>query len=620
MRGIFRNSKGLKLFVARLLLVAIVTYLCFSGIFLAHFRLDGDHRIAFTTLDEVALEKVARISEPAERYVFHVTKECSPLVNFGGVAQVVGELAEGFASQLGGTRVFVLLPHYGFISNTRLIAQFEYRLPKRTVRVSISALELDNIVFFFVGAPSHLQELWSSTKVEDIYNIKHRYFGLKTITRAERDLHFSFVAAHAIHLISSLNTSLKQGVFVHVHGATNAPTAWFLRNSYIQKTLSVRVLYTMHDYNSEPTIKYKGKTLDDFMHAQGRNTRAFVGVRDDPKILKELCSSASTQANVDFGSRGYVDFTSAHMISCFDAVTTVSEGMISELMHGGNHDMSASILKLQSLHRLRGITNWVSSTTWHNAREFVSGENPAKEKSVAKEKFVSVFNALKSESKQSAATSCSVLWLGRFEINKGIEYLPDIYATACEFGCYSIVAGYSTSSKQNKLLKNALKRTALHKHCPIFIIKDKKQQDMYGHLIRSAADVVVVPSSAEAYGLVAAEALAYGSIPVVSKVGGLQEVVRPYPESNWTGFTFEYFPLDRELTSLSLKLKLAEALSAYQAACEEQSLNSLQRRIIHSTPRVGNGGGKVEIGAGSLLNYIALMKELMSTNLKSNNE
>jgi glycogen synthase len=513
-------------------------------------------------------------------------------VNFGGVAQVVAALASGFTTQLRGTRVFVLLPHYGFILKTSVIAQFEYRMPKGMRKVSISALELGDVTFILLGAPSHHPKLWSSMKVEDIYNVKHEY-SRHPISTSERDLHFSFVAAHAIHLISSLGTRSEQGVFVHVHGATNAPTAWFLRNSYFQKPLSVRVLYTIHDYSSEPYVTYDATMLNNF------------GVVTTP-----LCSSASTQSNAKFHKGAH--FGSAHMFSCFDAVTTVSEGMIMALLHATHGHMARSILELQNSHRLHAITNWVSNTTWQNARDFVSLENPAKDKLVAKENFFSVFNALGSKSRyfhQPVATQCSVLWLGRFELNKGIQFLPNIYATACEFGCYSVVAGYSTSSQQNKLLKAILKRTTLYKDCPLYIIKDKTQQDRHGHLIRSSADIIVVPSSAEAYGLVAAEALAYGTIPVVSRVGGLPEVVvSAYPESDWTGFTFDHFP-DDELTSLALKITLAKALKAYQAARRDQSLNLLQRRIIHSTPR--GGGGENEIGA-SLLNYIALMKEPLS--------
>jgi hypothetical protein len=51
--------------------------------------------------------------------------------------------------------------------------------------------------------------------------------------------------------------------------------------------------------------------------------------------------------------------------------------------------------------------------------------------------------------------------------------------------------------------------------------------DKWASLARLAADVVIVPSSSEAFGLVAAEAQAFGSIPIVSWVGGLRDVVQP---------------------------------------------------------------------------------------------
>jgi glycogen synthase len=530
-------------------------------------------------------------------------------VNFGGVAQVVAALASGFTTQLRGTRVFVLLPHYGFILKTSVIAQFEYRMPKGMRKVSISALELGDVTFILLGAPSHHPKLWSSMKVEDIYNIKHHSLGHQ-ISPTERDLHFSFVAAHAIQLISSLGTRSEQGVFVHVHGATNAPIGWFLRNSYFQKALSVRILYTIHDYNSEPYVIYDGAMLEKFQQSQGKNTRASFRVLDrirgrrNQKLFLRMCTSETNQSNLALTKNYY--YGSANMLDCFDAVTTVSEGMIPSLLKT-HSAMARSIIELQNSHRLHAITNWVSNRTWQNARDFVSLENPAKDKLIAKQNFFSVFDALQSTSSQPDATSCSVLWLGRFEANKGLRFIPNIYSTACQFGCYLILAGYSTTTKQNNLLQKVLEKTALQKDCPLFVIKDKTHQDRHGHLIRSSADIIVVPSSAEAYGLVAAEALAYGTIPVVSNVGGLPEVVSAYPESDWTGFTFNFFD-DEELTSHTLKFTLAKALNAYQAARKGQSLNLLQRRIIHSTPR---GGGEKEMGA-SILKYIALMKKLRS--------
>jgi len=62
-------------------------------------------------------------------------------------------------------------------------------------------------------------------------------------------------------------------------------------------------------------------------------------------------------------------------------------------------------------------------------------------------------------------------------------------------------------------------------------------------LIFSGADAVLIPSRFEPSGLVQMEAMRYGAVPIVRKIGGLADSVEDYdPETNaGTGFVFEPF-------------------------------------------------------------------------------
>jgi len=114
-------------------------------------------------------------------------------------------------------------------------------------------------------------------------------------------------------------------------------------------------------------------------------------------------------------------------------------------------------------------------------------------------------------------------------------------------------------------------------------------------VIRVATDITIVPSYSEGFGLVAAEALAFGSIPVVSEVGGLPDIIRPLKETDdgiWTGLQFPMFDKGEEETSLSLSVSLSKAVDFFNNAQSANSLDALQRRIIRSTPLRGESLGK----------------------------
>jgi starch synthase len=83
--------------------------------------------------------------------------------------------------------------------------------------------------------------------------------------------------------------------------------------------------------------------------------------------------------------------------------------------------------------------------------------------------------------------------------------------------------------------------------------------DGLAHLIQGGADIFLMPSRYEPCGLTQMIAMGYGTVPVVRRVGGVVDTVRPAddPESSGTGFLFEPYradalleALDRALTAL----------------------------------------------------------------------
>ena len=505
--------------------------------------------------------------------LIHISKESTPLASFGGVGQVVGELLhnqdESFTSG-------AIIPKYGFIEDTVPWLRFEYTQGSTKVWGAVYLTTLDGVLYFLVGPPSHIPTLWQSIRVEDVY--AQPKIRLRKVKAYTTDLYFSFVAAH---LISHLAELCKHRFVAHVHGGSNAPALWFLR----QITSRVSAIYTVHDYNREPLISYPVQSVVSFSQNLSikRGSVQFCD-RFNPRITQPRWLDGS----------GRLD--ASHFAWCADMVTAVSDRMIEELANV-NENYANLLSTLQERRRLVTIHNWLSSSFWKSAREAVSANNVLKDKSEAKHILFTKFRRFRLNQNQRdvAQHDCVVLWIGRFEVNKGVLLLPALSETACAMSCTFIIYGHWTHINSQRLFERVQattrKRLALKKDsCDVYVFKDRASQKLSERVVRAASDITVVPSYNEAYGFVAAEALAYGSLPVVSSIGGLPEIVHPFNESLrtthdlWTGFTFPVYKDSPELTVTSVQstLHLAiKTITEMNSSLRETTL----KRVIYSTPR-----------------------------------
>lgn len=120
-----------------------------------------------------------------------------------------------------------------------------------------------------------------------------------------------------------------------------------------------------------------------------------------------------------------------------------------------------------------------------------------------------------------------VLFVGRFQYNKGLEFFNTASSTIKERGGKFVIMGqpnnFPVKSVDNleRLFKGTVK-----------VISDAKTQDDWGVYWRAAADFLLVPSLTESFGLVAAEGLLFGSTVISSGVGGLTEFLVDRPNPN----------------------------------------------------------------------------------------
>jgi starch synthase len=95
------------------------------------------------------------------------------------------------------------------------------------------------------------------------------------------------------------------------------------------------------------------------------------------------------------------------------------------------------------------------------------------------------------------------------------------------------------------------------------------------HAIVAGADVIVVPSRFEPCGLTQMYGLAYGTLPLVCRVGGLADTVRDAADADGNGFVFE--PASPEAPTRALATAIDRALDTWRDA---QRWRALQWRAM----------------------------------------
>jgi glycosyltransferase involved in cell wall biosynthesis len=118
-----------------------------------------------------------------------------------------------------------------------------------------------------------------------------------------------------------------------------------------------------------------------------------------------------------------------------------------------------------------------------------------------------------------APTGPVVLYAGKLACFKGSDVLIDaasIYERQLP-GAVTLIAGAGSERKALESMARALRLTGIHF---LGFVEQERLARLY-----AAADVAVVPSREEPFGLAALEAMACGVPVVVSKVGGLMEYV-----------------------------------------------------------------------------------------------
>jgi D-inositol-3-phosphate glycosyltransferase len=125
-----------------------------------------------------------------------------------------------------------------------------------------------------------------------------------------------------------------------------------------------------------------------------------------------------------------------------------------------------------------------------------------------------------------SSTERMVLFVGRIQRLKGLEVLVRAFALLGDLDARLVVVGgqpgNSPESREISRLQHLVMKLGISERTTFVGAVPHERLPLY----YSAADVTVMPSSYESFGLVAVESLACGTPVVASRVGGLTSIVR----------------------------------------------------------------------------------------------
>lgn len=439
-------------------------------------------------------------------HVLFMAAEATPFIKVGGLADVAGSLPRalnGLKKDQSGTPLLdvrlVIPMHPGInISGVKLkpIKSFQVKFKKKDILVKAFQANLDGVTVYFIdGEPISRSSLVYSTDLQQD-QLKYGFFSIASL-KLTRLLNWHVDILHA----NDWHTSL----------ALFAIRSGFMQGFFHQTA----TLLTLHN------LSYMGGDLGDLMIGFGLN-RFAGGDLPDWSTNQALPLGLWAADAIVPVSGTYAREIRTPEFGC---------GLDGYLTHRGND--------------ITGIINGLDTDYW----------DPAKDEFILR-KYDLGSMELKRENKTHLQQTFDlpvdqeVPLLGmvtRLDPQKGVDLVTQALKRMGRLKWQFVILGIGDRSLESKLL-------GLKERFPNRIGLVFRFDNRLSHQIYAGADALLMPSRFEPCGLSQMIAMRFGTIPIVSRVGGLLDTVK----DEETGF------LMSEVNPESLTLVLRHALSLFK--------------------------------------------------------
>lgn len=258
---------------------------------------------------------------------------------------------------------------------------------------------------------------------------------------------------------------------------------------------------------------------------------------------------------------GKVNFLKAGIIGA-EAVTTVSPTYAREIMTAERGcGLEATVKKNRD--KLTGISNGVDTECWNPAVDKLIDTKYTSE--TLEEKFENK-NALAARFKKEADIDRPVVCMvARMAEQKGYDLLLESIDEIMKLGVQLLVMGEGEKKYQTGLEK------AMKKHKELGV--ELEYDESLAHLMIAGSDMLLMPSKFEPSGLNQLYALAYGTVPIVHKTGGLADTIHDINPKKGTGNGFVFTEYTRDALVTALK-------RGVEMFADEEKWELLQKAIM----------------------------------------
>lgn len=460
--------------------------------------------------------------------ILYVTSEANPYAASGGLGDVLGALPIAVAENPEVTAE-VILPLYGSMAEKyRLqmekVCDLSFRLSWRSTGASVFRIRNGNVNYYFVE--------------NHFYFSRPRLYG--EFDDGER---FAFFSAAVVEFMRQTGNIPD---ILHCNDWQTALAVIYLKTSYahLPEFSRVRTIYTIHN------IEYQGKF--------------------DPYILGDVFGLDSSYYHV-VEYDGCINLMKG-AITVSDYVTTVSPNYACELRYDFFAFGLAGVIA-QAAGKMCGIINGIDY-------RYFSPETggdiyaPYNTKNMKEGKRNNKLRFQEEVGLPADADTPLLVMISRLASQKGIDLLTRILDELLCDRVQVVVLG-TGEPEYEAALRNI---DARHGNLRALIKFDRvTSKKMY-----AAADMLLMPSKSEPCGLSQMIACSYGTVPIVRKVGGLYDSIRPYGEENSNGFCFDNYNAHELLATIRY------ALSVYRDPAEWHALTLRAKKSDFSWERSAN--------------------------------
>lgn len=449
--------------------------------------------------------------------------ECYPYVKTGGLGDVCGSLPKSLAELGCESKVF--LPLYGGI---------------KTLTYGLNQIDTLQNIPVKIGDSEHTFNVWFGTLPDSkvpVYFIDCPYYFHRELPyTSDRDEDERFILFQQAVLMTLQRLEWSPDI-IHCNDWQTGLIPVYLKTTFAWDKLfeDTKTILSIHN------IGYQGRFSKESITAAGLSMEQFYPMGP-------------------FEIDGGFSFLKAGIVYC-DLITTVSPTYAKEIQTEEYGAGLEGVLQIRS-QSLVGILNGIDTDIW----------NPMKDKYIKahysvddiEEKEINKKNLIDRIEFKYKKDRPVIGLISRLTSQKGFDLMkPFLYSLLGSNDLQLVVLGSGEAQYED------LFRTASYSFPGKLFFWSGYNTEL-SHLITAGADMFLMPSKYEPCGLNQMYSLAYGTVPIVRKVGGLADTVKDYHEfdEKGNGFSFEDYQADALEKTIYRALRIYEDKDIWKAIME----------------------------------------------------